>query len=431
MNIFKRGVYMKKLIFIIGLCVAFILPVHAASFKITSSTSKVAPNKTFTIKVGGDCIGKVNLKVTNGTLSKSSVWVEEGYESISVKAGSSGVVTVTATPEEGFSDSDANIYNPGSKSVKVNISTPSSSSEEKEDKPNNVDNSTPKKSGNNQLASLKVSAGVLSPTFESTKSEYTLELAKGSEEIIVEATAKDNKAKIEGIGKINLHPGNNEIKILVTAENNTSKTYLIKVYVEEEPEVFFNYNNKTIGVVKNLKGAIIPENFTVSNYTIKDKNISIFTKENIAIVYGINEEQVKSFYVLDKEKQEIISTFTPININNRILYVVDTKPKKENVFLEKISIQDTEVECYFLSKEEANYCVLNTLKEDGNFVEYLYETRENSVQLFPEFLNHMKTEENQKEANNLVLILVSLLELCVIIFLVFNRKKGSTYEKAK
>ncbi len=421
---------MKKLIFSISLILIFILPVKAASFELSSNTSKIEPNKSFTIKVGGDCIGRVDLKVSNGTLSQNSVWIEEGYESISVKAGSSGTVVVTATPVEGFSDSDANLYNPGSKSIKVNIYLPSSSDDEKEEKPN-VDNATSKKSGNNQLASLKVNVGTLSPKFQSTKSDYTLDLPKNTKELIIEATPKDNKAKIEGSGKVNVHAGYNEIKVKVTAENKAIKVYTIKVYVEEEPEVYFNFNNKNIGIVKNLKEVVIPENFVESSYKIKDKDISIFTKENIAIVYGINEEQEKHFYVLDREKQEIISTFIPLNIGDRNFYVVDAKPTKENVFLEKISIKDTTVDCYYFSKEQTNYCILNTLKEDGNFVEYLYETTENSLQLFPEFLSHNTTGEKQKGTNNLVLIILSLLELCVIIFLICNRKKGSTYEKTK
>ena len=34
--------------------------VQAASFKITASTGQVNPDGTFTVSVGGDCIGRVN-----------------------------------------------------------------------------------------------------------------------------------------------------------------------------------------------------------------------------------------------------------------------------------------------------------------------------------------------------------------------------------
>lgn len=94
------------------------------SFGISASSSTVAPNGTFTVKIGGECIGRVDLTVTNGTLSENKIWVENGYNSVSVTAGSSGTVTVTAIPYEGMSDIDANLYTPGSKSVTVTIVEP-------------------------------------------------------------------------------------------------------------------------------------------------------------------------------------------------------------------------------------------------------------------------------------------------------------------
>lgn len=123
----------------------------AASFSLNSSTKQVTPGGTFSISVGGDCIGRVNLKVSNGSLSQAAVWVEENYQSVTVTAGTSGTVTVTATPETGFSDSDANEYKPGSRSVSVSIvapaqpSKPSTSGNTSTNKP-----STPNKPQTNQ-----------------------------------------------------------------------------------------------------------------------------------------------------------------------------------------------------------------------------------------------------------------------------------------
>lgn len=101
-------------------------PTFAASFSLTTSSKQVSPSATFTVSVGGSCIGRVNIKVSGGTIpkDKAAVWVEENYQTITVTAGSSGTVTVTATPETGFSDPDGNDYNPGSRSVSVAIVAP-------------------------------------------------------------------------------------------------------------------------------------------------------------------------------------------------------------------------------------------------------------------------------------------------------------------
>lgn len=100
-------------------------PVFAASFTASASVQEVKPGGTFTIRIGGSCIGRVNLTATNGTVSQSAIWVEENYQSVTVTAGASGTVTVTATPEAGFSDPDANEYKPVRAVLALKSSLPS------------------------------------------------------------------------------------------------------------------------------------------------------------------------------------------------------------------------------------------------------------------------------------------------------------------
>ena len=183
----KKWLTISLFCFILILCGGY---VDAASFKITASTSQINPNGSFSVSVGGDCIGKVNLSVTNGTLSTNSVWVEQNYQTVSVKAGSSGSVTITATPAVGFSDADANEYKPGSRSVKVTIINSNNNSTPAE-KPNNQTSNNPsnsqsnniikkpqtvieEKSSNNLLSSLSINVGNLVPNFDSNVSEYNL-----------------------------------------------------------------------------------------------------------------------------------------------------------------------------------------------------------------------------------------------------------------
>ena len=77
---------MKKYIGILIMTVLILIlwgvPVKAASFGISSSKRQVKPNESFTVSVGGQCIGRVNISVSNGTASTSSVWVEQGYTSV-------------------------------------------------------------------------------------------------------------------------------------------------------------------------------------------------------------------------------------------------------------------------------------------------------------------------------------------------------------
>lgn len=426
------------------------VPVKAASFGLTSSKKEVSPNEKFTIKVGGDAIGRVNLTISNGTLSSSSVWVEQNYIEVSATAGTNGVVKITATPVVGFSDADANLYNPGAKSVSVTIVDKSSSSSSSQSNPNQSTNSSEsnansttnssttkpssssgqKKSSNNNLAELKVSSGTLSPNFLSSTKEYTLELSSEVKELNIDAVASDKNAKINGSGKVEVKPGNNTIEIVVTAEDGSKKTYTIIAYVEEAPEIFYTYQDKKIGIIKNLKGLEIPEGFTKEEETINETKMTLFTKENLTLVYGQNEEKENNFYVFDKEKNEIISKCTLIVKNNKMYYLVDTPILKKGVNKEKINIFDTEVECATFQKEN-NYCLLNAINEKGENLSYLYEKSEGTMQVFPEFLMSCE-EENKEKLNPYIFYFLGslLLILCIIVVFIIKEKKGGNHASA-
>ncbi|MCI9177465.1 MAG: cadherin-like beta sandwich domain-containing protein [Clostridia bacterium] len=291
--------------------------VEAANFRMTASTTKVKPNGSFTISVGGDCIGRVNLKVTNGTLSASSVWVEQNYQKVTVKAGNSGSVVVTATPATGFSDADANEYKPGSRSVKVTINSTSSGTTSTKPSTNQSTNSEKKpqiqeeqKSSNNLLSALNVSNGNLEPNFDANISEYQVKLPKDAQSILVNATSQDKKATIKGTGEVKLELGENKIEVAVTAENGSKKVYTIKAYVDETPQVYLKYKEEEIGIVRNLKGLATPEGFSKKIHTINEYQVDIFDNGNFSMIYGINSQGIKNFYIIDVEKNELYSSDT-------------------------------------------------------------------------------------------------------------------------
>lgn len=307
---------MKKWLVIILFSIIFTVwggQVEAASFRMTASTTKVKPNGTFTISVGGDCIGRVNLKVTNGTLSTSSVWVEQNYQRVTVKAGSSGSVVVTATPVTGFSDADANEYRPGSRSVKVTINAASNTTPTKPSS-NQSTSSTkkpqtqePEKSSNNLLSSLSINSGTLEPNFKANINEYSVKLPKDAKTISINAASQDKKAKVSGTGEHKLELGENKIEVTVTAENGAKKVYKVKAYVDETPQVYLKYKEEEIGVVRNLKNLSVPKEFKKKQHQINDYPIDIFDNGHFSMIYGINSQGVKNFYIIDTQKNELYS----------------------------------------------------------------------------------------------------------------------------
>lgn len=456
---------MKKS-FIISLFI-FILMIYggyveAATFKITASTKNVNPDGTFSISVGGDCIGRVNLSVTNGTLSNSSVWVEQNYQTVNVKAGSSGVVTITATPVAGFSDADANEYKPGAKSVRVTINNTNNSNQPNTDVNNNNSNnnnntSTPsakpntkpstnqpekkpqtiieEKSSNNLLATLTTNIGTLEPNFDTNIGEYAIKL-KEEQPILISAVSQDSKAKVNGGGEINLGFGENVITITVIAENGEERIYTIKAYVDDTPQVYLKYKEKEIGVVRNLKEVTIPEGFQKKQHTVNEYSISVFNNEKFSIICGIDTEGNKNFYTIDTENNECINKIIPITINKHSFFLGDWQEEKEGFEFSTITIQGKEIKGYKFKEGFSDYFLLSAMNNNGEIVEYLYEMKEGTLQLYLDSapINYSQYKELIKEVENkqiIIYVLVSILILSAIcyIFLFWKLRKGKLNEE--
>ncbi|NOU93764.1 hypothetical protein GC093_11095 [Paenibacillus sp. LMG 31456] len=94
-------------------------------------------------------------------------------------------------------------------------------------------------SGNADLSGLTLSSGTLSPAFASGITAYSSSVASGVSSLVVTASMYDSHATmtVNGIstasgqasGAISLNIGSNPITIVVTAQNGTTKTYVITV----------------------------------------------------------------------------------------------------------------------------------------------------------------------------------------------------------
>ncbi len=96
-------------------------------------------------------------------------------------------------------------------------------------KPEDVDYPETIKSSNNYLSSLVVEKVTLSPEFSRETSEYTATLTEDLTKLSVTAKAEHNNATVKIEGNNSIKDGENTIKITVTAENGSKKTYTVKV----------------------------------------------------------------------------------------------------------------------------------------------------------------------------------------------------------
>ncbi len=85
------------------------------------------------------------------------------------------------------------------------------------------------KSSNNYLKSLEVEGYKLEPKFNRQNSNYTIYTKSNTSKLKIKAEADDEKAKVEGIGEIEINQSENSINVNVIAENGDLKVYTINI----------------------------------------------------------------------------------------------------------------------------------------------------------------------------------------------------------
>ena len=176
------------------------------------------------------------------------------------------------------------------------------------------------------MSSLKVSQGILSPAFKKEQDKYIVYLPYEADSIKIDATVEDTKyatIKIEGTEK--LSTGNNNYKIIVTAEDGSTKTYTVVVsrgLNMTEESLSSNVYLKSI----TLKKGSLKENFNkeVFDYTYTGSEIEAVPEDDKSTVNIINRKD-KSIIIVKSQSGDIgVYTLTKYKSNfiNIIIYIL-------------------------------------------------------------------------------------------------------------
>lgn len=214
---------------------------------------------------------------------------------------------------------------------------------------NNQSNNV-QKSSNNYLKDIKLSYGNI--TLENDKFEYDLNIPYDIDSIDVNAITEDSNAKVEISGNNDLKVGLNQIKILVTAEDTTTKTYIINVTRKEEGYTLSNNNyisKLTItGYNLNFNKDILKYNLKIkkekrldinieledkkSNYKIIDNN-NLKNNSIIKIIVTAEDNTTRTYEIHIKNKDKIIkiifiSIITILILINIIRLIIKYRSKE-------------------------------------------------------------------------------------------------------
>ena len=225
----------------------------------------------------------------------------------------------------------------------------------------------PTLSAENNLSSLTLSSGSLSPDFNPQTTAYSLSVPFEVRSLVFSATPKDSKASVAVSGADALVVGANTVSIVVTAQNGAKKTYTVTVTREESElsGVTANIEDKTYQIAYDPEGLQTPAGYEMTTATLGDKKILAFASpEKNVLVSFLYTEAVEdgAWYVFNDEKD----LFTPyVSLQGQAIGFVVLTPGED------VTVpQGFQVETITIGEQNVSVYAGKDSKENGIYLIY-------------------------------------------------------------
>lgn len=263
-------------------------------------------------------------------------------------------------------------------------------------------------SDDNNLSSLNIEGFDIK--FDSSVTEYSIIVPNDTKKVKVGASANDGNASVEGIGDYDVKEGNNEINIVVTAENGDTKVYKINVVVKELDPIEVKVGDKTYTVIRKEKK--LPKansTYKVSTILIKGETVPCYHSE-IADIYliGLVDEDGKSALYNYDSKNDKFSVYNEINIGGLYISLIDTNEVPIGYKAGMVKIGEKEYNGFL--KDGAYSLLYGINLETGEKNYYSYDDSESTIQKFATSVSKGMNLADSK------VVLYSLIGLCVFEF---------------
>ena len=392
-----------KALIIIVACFFFQLRVSAGDVSIVTNNRNpsVGSNVVVTVKApnvaGNFSVTSSNQSVLSGGSSNS--WIE-GSVTYTFVAKAAGTATITVKPIDA-ADYYGNVFS-AVKSVTITVGNKTTSSSTKKDL-----------SSDNTLSSLSIDGVNLEPTFNKNTTSYNVNLEAGVTKINVKATPNDKSAKVTGIGEIEVSEGNNNIEVVVTAENGSTKTYTITANVKEYDPINVKVENSKYTVVRNIKNVTAPNGYEETKIKIKGEEVPAFKNKTTGytLVLLKDDKGNQNFYIYKDKKYILYKEYT---FNKIILYPMELKKVPKGYKKTKITFNDDKIIAYKKNKK-SNYALIYGMNvETGKKHIYMYDKEEDTLQIYNDELNDVSDEKIEQYK----MLIAGLSGLSVLLFLI-------------
>lgn len=391
--------------------------IHAGSLNVYASNTSVTVGSSVVITVKADSMaGKFSVSSSNGSVlsgGTSSSWIE-GTVTYTFNANNPGIATVTVSPID-VANYDGSEFT-SSRSVVINVN--------------------PKKvvvlSSDNTLSSLSIEEKELSPEFNSDTLEYSVELEPETTKVNINASANHGGASIDGAGEREVSEGENNLEIIVTAENGSSRTYKIKATVKEYNPIKVKIDKDEYTVVRKRSQLTPPANYEETTVKIGDEEIPAYKSDitKYTLVGLKDKDGNQNLYIYKDGKYTLYQEF---NFNKIVLYPMSLDKKDIPTGYREATIKynGKEIRAY-KTKASSKYALIYGMNvETGKTNLYMYEASENTLQIYNQ--DSIKDLEATNDLYLKIIIGVSVLSLVLIITIIFilvkNKKKKVKVEK--
>ena len=414
--------------------------VKAAGYDVSVTSNTIIVGNSVTLKISAnDLAGRFDFSVSNSSvisMSSSNVFLDNDSKSITITAKSAGTSVITITPTDATSyDGDAIT---GNRTITITVNNkPTSNPNTGGNSSGTSNTSTPvkKKSNNNYLSSLTVDGYSLDKEFKKDELEYSLVVESGTDKVIINAQLDDDKAKVTGIGEIALKEEDNKLEIKVTAENGSTRTYILNVKIEELNPVEVTIDKKKYSIVrKEIDSIKIPNGYEKSTIKIGDEDILCYKNnktKNILMI--LQDDKGNNNLYSYNEKTNKYTLYSSLTLGNTTLSIIDMPSNLVPKGYTKVSFKydDTKLEGYQYIESNKTYAADDGVKgsdfylvyaineKTGEKALYVFDKLEGTIQRFNSDLVKAYEDENNQYflymLISLALLAVSIIVLSVVL----------------
>lgn len=404
----------KKILYLLVMGIVFLIPKNVFALSVTtscSSSSTATLGNTISVTVKGNASDSVmwdlsisydssKLQYISGSPThyvsdnfSSSISLTYNFRTIAI----GNAYVKVANAEVATATGDSAISNGGSCGINVVNASPAT---------NTNNNSNKNKNSDNNLKSLNIEGATITPEFNKDTLEYSVELLSDTTKVKINAEKSDSKASVSGVGEVDVKEGLNKLEIIVTAENGSTKTYIINANVLEKEPINVKVGKDDYTLVRKTDNIEPPESYTETTIVINGEEIQAYSNEITGyLLVGLKDKGGNvSWYIYDQNKLTY-TKYTELKSNSIRLILL--KPKKGDIpykyYESTFDFSGEMINGYTFDSNSDFRLVYGMNIETGEKLFYVYDIKDKTLQRF---------------YNEQVLIYIDLIKKCKLLFLI-------------